>query len=185
MSSTVTTIVLLLDAAKAHSGSDYKTAQMLDIKPSRIWEWRNGKVNPQPEDYALVAAIAGLDAEEHLIRAVLEKHADTPKGERLLSALGKGLRAIGEGATLVIFASVVSGLLTTRSDAAAGPHPATQYPVRDNPSCILCQMLKRLRSILYLCRKVERITEPRQPRGDFAHAVRCERVRQLDHLAQA
>jgi hypothetical protein len=178
-SNSVTTITTLLDAAKHASGSDYKTAQMLDIKPSRIWEWRNGKVNPQPEDFALVAAIAGLDAEEHLVRAVLAKHADTPKGERLLSALGKGLRVIGEGATLVFFVSAASLGLTTKSDAADLPYPAT----KGNPSAVY--YVKWFRAFLKLCRKVESITKTAQPRGDFARTVRRKRIGQLDHFAQA
>lgn len=177
--SSAETINRLLDAAKEVTGSHYKTAQLLGVSPNRVNDWRAGRQNPQPEDYALVASIAGLDPEEHLIRAILAKHADTPKGERLLSALGKGLRVIGEGATLVIFASVVSFGLTPRSDAAGAPYPAAE----GIPSAVY--YVKWWYAFLKLCRDVERITKSRKPRGDFARAVRCERVGKFDHLAQA
>lgn len=85
----------LLDAAAKVTGSDYKTAKLLGRTSQELSDWRHGRRNPQPEDHALVAAIADLDAEEALVRAVLAKHADTPKGERLLSVLGNVLRRWG------------------------------------------------------------------------------------------
>lgn len=109
----------LLDAAERVTGSDYKTAQLLGKPRQEISNWRHGHKNAQPEDHALVAAIAGLDAEEALVRAVIAKHADTPKGERLLSALGNVLRRTGEAVTLGFFVSVASGIGPTTKTAAA------------------------------------------------------------------
>ena len=103
----MSTINSLLDAAKAKTGSDYRTAKLLGLTSQAISDWRHGQKNAQPEDHALVAAVAGLDAEEALVRAVLEKHANKPKGERLLSALGNALRRTGEAVTLLLFANVV------------------------------------------------------------------------------
>lgn len=100
----MSTIEELLNAAKKHTGSDYKTAKLLGITPARLGDWRAGRQNAQPEDHALVAQIAGHDPELALIRAVLEKHADTAKGERLLSALGKAWRRTGAVATSHAFA---------------------------------------------------------------------------------
>lgn len=96
----------LLDAAKAKTGSDYKTAKLLGVTPAKVCDWRTDRQTAQPEDHALVAALGGLDAEEALIRAVIAKHADKPKGERLLSALGNVLRRTGGMVTLGFFASV-------------------------------------------------------------------------------
>lgn len=107
----------LLDAAKEKTGSDYKTAKLLDRSSQEISNWRHGHKNPQPEDHALVAALAGLDPEEALIRAVLVKHANTSKGERLLSVLGNVLHRTGAAVTLLLFASV--GLVTTLGSAEA------------------------------------------------------------------
>ncbi|MCE4555013.1 hypothetical protein [Pelomonas cellulosilytica] len=109
----------LLDAAKDKTGSDYKTAQLLGVPFQLISDWRGARKNPQPEDHALVAALAGLDAEEALVRAIIEKHRDKPKGERLLSALGNVLRRTGEVVTLGFFASVVWGLIPGGSAPAS------------------------------------------------------------------
>lgn len=113
----MSTIVFLLDAAKNKTGSDAATARMLGISAQHISDWRGGreKGKPQPEDFALVAYIAGLDAEEALVRAMLEKHANKPKGERLLSALGNVLHRTGEAVTSHLSAS--AALATTRSVA--------------------------------------------------------------------
>lgn len=124
-----TPIQQLLDEAKAATGSDYKTAQMLGITRGRLSDWRNGKQNPQPEDYALIAAIAGQDAEEALVSAVLRKHANTPKGERLVTALGKVLSAAHAAVAVFVCASV-GFLAPVRSEAAMVPMPDNVYYVK-------------------------------------------------------
>lgn len=108
----------LLDAAKDKTGSDYKTAKLLGVTPAKVCDWRTDRQNAQPEDHALVAAIAGLDPEEALVRAVIAKHADKPKGERLLSALGNVLRRTGEAVTLGFFGSAVLGMAPKTAEAA-------------------------------------------------------------------
>ena len=113
------TINALLDAAKRVHGSDYKVAKLLNRSTAEISDWRAGRRNPQPEDHALVAGLAGLDAEEALIRAMLEKHANTWKGEQLLSLLGNVLHRTGAAATLLLCVSVVSGMTLAAGDAMA------------------------------------------------------------------
>lgn len=114
----MSTIESLLDAAKAKTGSDNKTAALLGVPFQQISDWRGARKNPQPEDHALVAALAGLDAEEALVRAVLEKHANKPKGERLLSVLGNVLHRTGAAAISLSSASVASA--TSRVAKAIG-----------------------------------------------------------------
>lgn len=111
------TLIALLDKAKEKSGSDYQTAKLLGMTPQQVSDWRHGRLNAQPEDHALLAAIGGLDAEEALVRAVLEKHANKPKGERLLSVLGNALHRTGEAVTLLLLGSV--GLAMTPGNAEA------------------------------------------------------------------
>lgn len=113
----LSTINALLDAAREKTGSDYKTAKLLKRSTAQISDMRHGRLTAQPEDHALIAALGGLDAEEALVRAVLEKHAGKPKGEQLFSVLGNVLRRTGEAATSRISASV--GLATTRRVAKA------------------------------------------------------------------
>lgn len=115
----MSTMPHLLDAAAKVTGSGYKTAKLLGRTSQELSDWRHGRRNPQPEDHALVAAIAGLEPEEALIRAVIAKHADTPKGERLLSVLGNVLRRTGEAVTLGFFVSVALGTGPTTKTATA------------------------------------------------------------------
>ena len=115
----MSTINALLDAAEKKTGSDYQTAKLLGKPRQEISNWRHGVRSAQPEDHALVAALAGLDPEEALVRAVLEKHANTSKGERLLSVLGNVLHRTGAAATLLLCVSVVSGMTLAASDAMA------------------------------------------------------------------
>lgn len=87
--------ITLIDKAKEKTGSDYRTAKLLGISCQRISDMRHGRTAVQPEDLALLASLAGMDAEAWLVRGVLAKHEGTPKGERLLAALGKASVAIG------------------------------------------------------------------------------------------
>lgn len=116
----MSTIVALLDAAARTTGSDYKTAQLVGKTRQQISDMRHGRLTAQPEDHALIAAAAGLDPEEALVRATLEKHANTAKGERLLSVLGNVLRRTGGMATLLSFGS--AGLAMTLAIAASPFH---------------------------------------------------------------
>lgn len=124
-------ISALLDKAKERTGSDLKTAELLGIPHQHVSNWRHGHKNPQPEDHALVASLAGLDPEEALIRAVLEKHANKPKGERLLSVLGNVLLRTGAVATSLSFASAVLVTTLAPRDALA----------------TMCRKVKRLATI--------------------------------------
>jgi hypothetical protein len=108
----------LIDRAAGNAGSDNKLAIALGVSRQVVSNWRHGLKTATPADWALLAAAAGLDPEEALIRATLDKHAGTPKGERLMKALGKGLHQIGAVALLGIFAATF-GLLTP-TDAKAG-----------------------------------------------------------------
>jgi len=96
----VETLNELIDAAKAIAGSDYQLAKMLGVPRGHVSAWRHGKRTATPEDQALIAGIAGLDAAAWLARATCAKHEGTAKGERLLEVLGK--------ASLVTIATVVS-----------------------------------------------------------------------------
>jgi len=85
----------LLDFAKEKSGSDYATAKRLGVSRNLVSDWRAGRKSCSPEDVAQLAAIAELEADKWLIRAVIAKHEGTPKGDRLYLALGKALAATG------------------------------------------------------------------------------------------
>lgn len=86
---------LLLDKAKCATGSDYATAAALKVQRQEVSDWRTGRKKCSPENVALLANVAGLKAEEWLVRAVIEKHEGTAKGDMLFKALGKALAATG------------------------------------------------------------------------------------------
>ena len=115
--------ITLLDKAKEMSSSDYKTAKLLGVSPQIVSDWRHGRRRPQPEDMALLAQVAGMDAGDWLVRGVLEKHAGTAKGDRLFIALGKSRPATG----------AASGGCTPRS--ARGRVGKVES---DLPRCVLC-----------------------------------------------
>lgn len=98
-------LIKLIEAGAAIAGSEYRLAKNLGVSPQVVSDWKHGRRTCTPEDWALLAYAAGLDPEEALIRAVVAKHADTPKGERLLTALGKGLLVSGAVGSFAIFAS--------------------------------------------------------------------------------
>lgn len=105
---------LLTKAAKSLGGNDTKLAKTLGVSPQRISNWRHGHKTCQPEDQALLASIAGMDAIEVLARATVKQHEGTAKGDLLMRALGKGLLATGAvlgsagASAAVIFSSTTS-----------------------------------------------------------------------------
>lgn len=85
----------LLDRAKANAGSDYALAKMIGVSRMTVSNWRHGKKPCSAPDVALLAEVAGLEPDKWLARAVVSQHEGTPKGEKLLKALGKGLLVTG------------------------------------------------------------------------------------------
>lgn len=85
----------LIDRAATVAGSDYKLAQMIGVARQHVSNWRHGHKPVPVEDVALMASIAGLEADKWALRALVMRHEGTEKGDRLLKALGKGLLATG------------------------------------------------------------------------------------------
>lgn len=85
----------LIDSAKQAAGTDRELAKMLNTTSSRISDWRHGRKTCQPDDQAVLASIAGMNAMETLARATVLQHEGTAKGDLLMRALGKGLLATG------------------------------------------------------------------------------------------
>lgn len=85
----------LMDKAKSIAGSDYALAKQLGVSRMKVSNWRHGHQPCPVEDQALIAALAGLDPAEFLVRAVVLKHQGTAKGDRLMKVLGKSSIAIG------------------------------------------------------------------------------------------
>ncbi len=116
----------LIERAAKECGSQKALAERLNVLPHRISEWKSGALKCPPEDVALIADIAGLPAEDWLVRATLWKHEGSAKGERLKKAVGR-LSALTTEAPGFYSAAAVIGTFKTLGDWVA-------Y----FPQCILC-----------------------------------------------
>lgn len=85
----------LIDLASEAAGSDYKLAELLEVSRGNIGDWRKGRRSCPVGDQALMAGIAGLDAEAWHARATVAQYAGTSKGDKLYRVLGKALAATG------------------------------------------------------------------------------------------
>jgi DNA-binding transcriptional regulator YdaS (Cro superfamily) len=122
--STEKEIVGLITRAAATTGSEYKLATVLGIPQSHISMWKSGVRSCSPEDRARMAALANEDAVQELVRATLEKHQGTKKGDQLFAILGKSLRVTG-GASVSALVGLVSAaflMMTTPAPAKAASY---------------------------------------------------------------
>jgi len=85
----------LIDLASKNAGSDYKLAAELGVSRGNVSDWRTGRRTCPAGDVALMAQLAGMDAEAWLARATVAQYEGTPKGEKLAVALGKALLVTG------------------------------------------------------------------------------------------
>jgi len=113
----------LIDRASKAAGSDYKLAQRLEVTRHNVSDWRHGRKTCPAADQALMAHIAGLEAEAWGNRALIAAYEGTPKGELLKQALKKALLATG--AALAI----------------SGAHAQTVIEAARSPVDTMCKLL--------------------------------------------
>lgn len=119
----LTELNALIDKAAKVAGSDRKLAALLGEPPQRISNWRHGHAIAQPEDWALMAHVAGLDPVAELARATVAKHESKRKGDLLLKALGKASRLTGAvAASAGALVLVISGLIIPTQTRATEAH---------------------------------------------------------------
>ncbi|WP_146187888.1 helix-turn-helix domain-containing protein [Acidovorax sp. CF316] len=114
--------VTLIDKAIHSCGSAAELARKMGIDRAEISKLHKGTRPLSPELAAELADIAGEDAREAAIAAIIERNADGRKGHLLKEILGKVLAA-GEGGVLD---SSYSGALISGSKTS---HPVNQ-PVK-------------------------------------------------------
>ena len=85
----------LINMASAAAGSDYKLAKALEVTSQRVSDWRHGRQKVPAADVALMAHLAGMDAEAWASRALIWQYEGTPKGEKIAAVLGKALAVTG------------------------------------------------------------------------------------------
>lgn len=96
----------LIERAAKECGSKTALAQKLGVTPQRLNDWRTGFRQCPAEQVAIIADIAGLPAEEWLVRATLLNSKGKPYAERLHQALGKWLPRTGAAVGLFFLAGV-------------------------------------------------------------------------------
>jgi hypothetical protein len=87
-------LVNLIDAAKLATGSDYKTAQQMHVSRFTLSDWRRGTKHMPAVDAALMAHIAGLNAVEWGLKALISLHEGTQKGEDVKAAIEHAQKAL-------------------------------------------------------------------------------------------
>lgn len=119
------TVKTLIDKAAEKVGNPYKLAKALGVTSSQIYDWRDERKPCSPADRARIAAFAGEDAVQELVRATLEKTEGTLRGEQLRAVLGKWLHQTGAvlNSVVVVIAGSTVGML-----------------MLDLPRCINCKM---------------------------------------------
>lgn len=108
----------LIERALVVAGSQAALARMLKVAPPHITLWKKGEKPCPPEDQARIGAIAGLDPVQTLVRAHIERHEGTEKGDQLAKVLGKFLVATG-------------GVIASAGVSAQGIYSATCERVPD------------------------------------------------------
>ncbi|MGW8423336.1 YdaS family helix-turn-helix protein [Comamonas sp. HJ-2] len=91
----------LIDRAVNVCGSAAELARRLEIYPADVTNLKKGKRPLSPEVAAEIAEIAGMDARQAAIDAIIERNAANRKGALLADILGKG-QAVGAAAMLGI-----------------------------------------------------------------------------------
>jgi hypothetical protein len=95
----------LIDEASMRAGNDRRLAKMIEATPGNVCDWRTA-LRPCPlEAQILMAAIAGRDVDGVIKDALIERNAGTARGEKLVSALGKGLMGLGAATALTLCAN--------------------------------------------------------------------------------
>lgn len=83
----------LIDKAAKTCGGQAALARQMGVHPPEITELKKGHRPLSPEIAAELADIAGEDARQAAIEAIIERNKGTRKGQVLQDILGKGLAA--------------------------------------------------------------------------------------------
>lgn len=108
----------LIERAAKECGSKTALAKQMGVSAQRLNDWRTGLRSCPPEQVAIMADIAGLIAEEWLVRATLLNSKGKPYYERLHQALGKWLPRTGAALVLCLLTASLSGF---HGEAQADP----------------------------------------------------------------
>jgi DNA-binding transcriptional regulator YdaS (Cro superfamily) len=107
----------LIDRASERVGNPHRLAKALGVASSQVYDWRDGRLTCSPADRARIAAFAGEDAVQELVRATLETAKGEVRREQLQRVLGKLSQAtIGVLGTALL---AVTSLTSEPTEAAS------------------------------------------------------------------
>lgn len=118
----------LIDKAIKNCGSSAELARKLEMYPADISNLRSGKRALSPEIAAEIAEIAGEDARQAVIDAIIERNMANKKGPILSAILGKAL-AVGVVAMLGFSYNnaSIAGTAPIKSDSRKSHFCKTSY----------------------------------------------------------
>jgi len=102
------------------NGSPSELARRIAVYPTDISKLRAGTRPLSPEIAAELAEVAGLDARQAAIDAIIERNMANRKGPLLSAILGKGLAAGVAGMLLIFYSNdSISATSTMKNDSAS------------------------------------------------------------------
>ena len=109
-----TTNELLDQACKRHQVTDWKLAQLLEVVPSAIKNWRAGRNFPDDLAAERLAVLAGREPTEAIARIHAER-AKVPEVRRLWESIADRLSRV---AACVLAGVMLSGVPVSKTEAA-------------------------------------------------------------------
>jgi hypothetical protein len=97
-----TRLIDLINAAANAAGNEAKLGPMVEATRHHVNAWKHGKRTCPIEAQVLMAAIAKHDVAAVIKDVLIERNAGTARGEKLVSALGKGWTTIGAVTALTL-----------------------------------------------------------------------------------
>jgi DNA-binding transcriptional regulator YdaS (Cro superfamily) len=91
------TLKQLIERAANNAGTAAALARELGVSTSKVYDWRDGRQPCTPADQARIAAWAGDDPVQQLVRATIEQAKGDTRREQLKKLLGKSLHRTGAG----------------------------------------------------------------------------------------
>lgn len=109
MSKTEAYVQALVDKAAEKAGNRHALAVLLGIQPSKVYGWHAGTAPISPADRARLAAVAGDDAVQELVRATIEQAPGDRRREQLMQVFSTSSRLTGavlRTAVLAVFSAI-------------------------------------------------------------------------------
>lgn len=107
----------LIEDAITKAGNEAKLAAFVEATRHNVNAWKHGTRSCPIEAQILMATLTKRDVDVVIREALIERNAGTPRGEKLVSALGKAVCLVGVATVLTLSGSdVLASKLPTFHD---------------------------------------------------------------------